>query len=69
PAHRRSVPKRVARHTGCWFRSYGKENWKFDDHGYMRRREASINDVQIDEADCRIRGPRQDGDSEPLAVR
>jgi nuclear transport factor 2 (NTF2) superfamily protein len=43
---------------GQWWRSYGNENWEFDAEGYMRRREASINDVAIDEADRRIRGPR-----------
>jgi uncharacterized protein len=32
---------------GAWFRSYGNEQWEFDDHGLMRRREASINDVAI----------------------
>jgi nuclear transport factor 2 (NTF2) superfamily protein len=41
----------------CW-RSYGNENWEFDAQGYMRRREASINDVPIDEASRRILGPR-----------
>ena len=41
----------------CW-RSYGNELWEFDDHGYMRRREASINDVAIDESDRRIFGSR-----------
>jgi len=45
---------------GQWWRSYGNENWEFDDLGYMRRREASINDVPIDEADRRIRGTRGD---------
>jgi nuclear transport factor 2 (NTF2) superfamily protein len=30
-----------------WFRSYGNELWEFDEHGLMRRREASINDVPI----------------------
>jgi nuclear transport factor 2 (NTF2) superfamily protein len=45
---------------GQWWRSYGNENWEFDAEGYMRRREASINDVAIDEADRRIRGPRGD---------
>lgn len=44
--------------AGRWWRSYGNENWEFDDLGYMRRREASINDVPIEEADRRIRGPR-----------
>lgn len=43
--------------TGRWFRSYGNELWEFDDAGLMRRREASINDVAIDEADRRFRWP------------
>src|SRR3954462_11196793 len=43
---------------GQWWRSYGNEQWEFDDEGYMRRREASINDVAIDESDRRIFGPR-----------
>jgi len=30
-----------------WFRSYGNENWEFDDNGLMRRRFASINDLPI----------------------
>jgi uncharacterized protein len=33
--------------TGQWFRSYGNENWEFDDSGLMRRRLASINDLLI----------------------
>lgn len=33
-----------------WFRSYGNEQWEFDEHGLMRRREASINDVAITES-------------------
>jgi uncharacterized protein len=33
--------------SGNWFRSYGNEQWEFDDDGLMRRREASINDVHI----------------------
>src|SRR5262245_4879760 len=36
---------------GNWFRSYGNELWEFDDQGLMSRREASINDVPIREAD------------------
>ncbi|MBK6777447.1 MAG: nuclear transport factor 2 family protein [Flavobacteriales bacterium] len=32
---------------GNWFRSYGNENWEFDELGYMRKRYASINDVPI----------------------
>ena len=43
---------------GQWWRSYGNELWEFDDEGYMRRREASINDVRIDAAQRRIHGPR-----------
>jgi nuclear transport factor 2 (NTF2) superfamily protein len=39
---------------GQWWRSYGNENWEFDDLGYMRRREASINDVAIDESELRV---------------
>jgi nuclear transport factor 2 (NTF2) superfamily protein len=34
-----------------WYRSYGNENWEFDDDGLMRRRIASINDVRITEDD------------------
>lgn len=34
-----------------WFRSYGNENWEFDDSGLMRRRIASINDLAISEKD------------------
>ncbi len=33
--------------SGQWFRSYGNENWEFDEHGFMRRRIASINDLPI----------------------
>jgi len=44
--------------SGQWYRSYGNENWEFDEHGFMRRREASINDLPIEEGDRRIFGPR-----------
>ena len=37
--------------SGHWFRSYGNENWEFDELGLMRRREASINDVAITEGE------------------
>jgi nuclear transport factor 2 (NTF2) superfamily protein len=30
-----------------WFRSYGNENWAFDENGLMRERHASINDLAI----------------------
>jgi nuclear transport factor 2 (NTF2) superfamily protein len=49
---------------GVWSRSYGNENWEFDAHGLMVRREASINDVVIDESERRIFGPRPDGERE-----
>ena len=37
-----------------WFRSHGNEQWEFDEHGLMRRREASINDVPIRAGDRRF---------------
>ena len=40
-----------------WFRSYGNEQWEFDQTGLMRRREASINDVAILAADRRFHWP------------
>ncbi len=43
--------------SGSWFRSYGNENWEFDERGYMRRRIASINDLPIAEGDRRYRWP------------
>jgi hypothetical protein len=48
--------------SGQWWRSYGNELWEFDDEGLMRRREASINDLAIAEAERRIFGPRPDGE-------
>jgi nuclear transport factor 2 (NTF2) superfamily protein len=47
---------------GQWWRSYGNEQWEFDAEGYMRRREASINDVPIVEADRRIFGARPESE-------
>ena len=35
--------------SGQWFRSYGNENWEFDENGFMKKRFASINDLKIDE--------------------
>ena len=49
--------------AGAWFRSYGNEQWEFDERGLMRRREASINDVPIQAADRKFlwpAGPRPD---------
>jgi nuclear transport factor 2 (NTF2) superfamily protein len=45
-------------HTGQWYRSYGNELWEFSPSGLMARREASINDVPIDESERRNFGPR-----------
>lgn len=48
--------------SGQWFRSYGNENWEFDEHGLMRLRHASINDLPIRAADRKLlwdrSGPR-----------
>ena len=43
---------------GDWFRSHGNEQWEFDELGLMRRREASINDVAILEAERKFRWAR-----------
>ncbi len=42
---------------GAWFRSYGNENWDFDEQGLMRRRIASINDLPITEANRHYHWP------------
>src|SRR4030095_13637231 len=55
--------------AGQWWRSYGNELWEFDELGLMRRREASINDVAIAEADRRIRGLRPPGDTTEIPIR
>lgn len=47
--------------SGHWYRSYGNENWEFNEEGLMRIRIASINDLPIAEADRKYRwgaGPR-----------
>jgi nuclear transport factor 2 (NTF2) superfamily protein len=51
--------------AGQWFRSYGNENWEFEENGLMQRREASINDVEISETDRRYLGPRPDDERDP----
>jgi uncharacterized protein len=43
--------------SGNWFRSYGNENWEFDEHGFMQRRIASINDLPIQEKDRKYHWP------------
>ena len=50
--------------SGNWHRSYGNENWEFDDDGLMRLRLASINDLPITESERKYRwplGPRPAG--------
>lgn len=42
---------------GQWFRSYGNENWEFDDQGLMRLRIASINDLPIRDGDRKFHWP------------
>lgn len=36
---------------GNWFRAYGNENWEFDENGLMKKRYASINDLEINESE------------------
>ena len=50
--------------AGNWFRSYGNENWEFNEFGLMQRRFASINDLPIKEQDRLFHWPlgrRPDG--------
>lgn len=39
---------------GQWYRSYGNENWEFDENGLMQKRFASINDIKINESERKI---------------
>ncbi len=41
--------------SGQWFRSYGNENWEFDENGFMRKRYASINDLAINENERKLK--------------
>ena len=41
--------------AGTWHRSFGNELWEFDTHGLISRREASINDLVIEEAQRKLR--------------
>ena len=43
--------------SGHWFRSYGNENWEFDENGFMMRRFASINDLPIADGDRKYHWP------------
>jgi uncharacterized protein len=40
--------------SGQWYRSYGNEMWEFDANGYMQKRYASINDIEIKEEERRV---------------
>ncbi len=44
--------------AGNWFRSYGNENWEFDENGLMQRRFASINDLPIIETERKFHWPQ-----------
>ncbi|QLG89300.1 nuclear transport factor 2 family protein [Chitinibacter bivalviorum] len=44
--------------AGQWYRSYGNENWEFDEHGLMQRRFASINDLPISEEERLFHWPQ-----------
>jgi nuclear transport factor 2 (NTF2) superfamily protein len=48
--------------SGNWYRSYGNENWEFDEHDLKRKRYACINDLPITEAErkyhCELGSPR-----------
>ncbi len=43
--------------SGHWYRSYGNENWEFDEQGFMRLRIASINDLPISESERKYHWP------------
>lgn len=43
---------------GQWYRSYGNENWEFDENGLMKKRYASINDLRIDESERKLTWPQ-----------
>ena len=43
--------------SGNWYRSFGNENWEFDENGLMRRRFACINDLPIKESDRQYHWP------------
>jgi nuclear transport factor 2 (NTF2) superfamily protein len=43
--------------SGNWFRTFGNENWEFDEHGLMQRRFACLNDMPIQEAERKFRWP------------
>jgi uncharacterized protein len=56
--------------SGNWYRSYGNENWEFDDRGFMQRRIASINDLPIAASERKYHWPlgRRPDDHPGLSV-
>jgi len=50
---------------GQWYRSYGNENWQFDEYGFMTHRHASINDLPISESQRLFRWSRDTGSRRP----
>ncbi|TMP16934.1 nuclear transport factor 2 family protein [Pseudoalteromonas sp. S2893] len=44
--------------SGNWFRSYGNENWEFDENGLMQNRFACINDLPIKESERKFHWPQ-----------
>jgi nuclear transport factor 2 (NTF2) superfamily protein len=57
--------------SGNWFRSYGNENWEFDEQGLMRWRIASINDLPIKDGERKYHWPlgRRPDDHPPITWR
>jgi nuclear transport factor 2 (NTF2) superfamily protein len=75
PAFPASCPARKesaspADDSGNWFRSYGNENWEFDENGLMQGRFASINDLPIKESEREYHRPlgRRPDDHAGLSV-
>lgn len=46
--------------AGNWFRSYGNENWEFNEQGLMNHRHASINDIPIKETERKYHWPQHE---------
>jgi hypothetical protein len=44
--------------AGNWFRTFGNENWEFDEHGLMQRRYACLNDMPIKESERKFHWPQ-----------
>jgi len=55
--HRSVRPDEWHDDSGNWYRSYGNENWEFDENGLMRKRYACISDAPIRESDRKYHWP------------